>query len=502
MPLPVVYAVFANQEKDYLPYLGQERIAMQDSFKGQESKILLSTLETDNSEELFKDFDKYPKQISIFHYAGHANSQMLQIGNATYLEGLGKELLRQNPAIQLVFLNGCSTKKLVEVLFKRGFNAVIATAVKIEDELAKKFATRFYETWLKGNKISDAYESACNLVLMADKQRFAYLENNRFTEFTGSENDTDEFPWGLYVREDLPAHEREDILNLTIAQLNPEAPKKTSFIANLEPKAEPTTTLDIKEEELEELKQKEDLKEFIFQFNFSEQEQCMHEALKANENFAILGLNNNTEDEAKFLFRLLENRLRNNLRERNIETVFYTLSPKITQKDEVLIWADDYLGKKRQTTFCCFRVEGRVDKVFLKEIVQDILKDYKNGHHKPCIVLFLIKPKFLEDIDIIPHSSEKVAQTKEEDTLQAWIVDTQQSFVSWASNMPKSYYKQDCKAEDVFNDYIYNIDCIENYIDNQKKYVYYLLEKYIQEIGYNLQITDNLEIQLTPCNPK
>lgn len=499
MPLPVVYAVFANQEKDYLPHLGQERKAMQDLFKGKEANITLSTLETDNSEDLFKDFDKYPNQIAIFHYAGHANSQMLQIGNATYLEGLGKELKRQNPAIQFVFLNGCSTKKLVDVLFKQGFKAVIATAVKIEDELAKAFATRFYETWLKGNKISDAYESACNLVLMADKQRFAYLEGNRFTEFTGAEDDTDEFPWGLYVSETLPAPEREAILNLTITQLSTQAPKtaKTSFMANLEPKAEKISAPDKKDEGFEQLKQKEDLKEFIFQFNFFEQEQYMHEALKANGNFAVLGLDNNTADEAKFLFRLFENRLRNTLPESEIATFSYKITPNITDKGKVLDFADMYLGRKRQATLCCFQVEGRVEKEILTEIVQEILMSYKDGHHKPCVVLFLIKPKLVAEIDIVPHSSEKVAKTKEEDTLQAWIVDTQQSFVSWASSIPKNYHKENCKAEDVFNDYVYEIDCIENYIGNQKKYVYYLLEKYIQEIGYNLQITDNLEIKLT-----
>jgi hypothetical protein len=252
----------------------------------------------------------------------------------------------------------------------------------------------------------------------------------------------------------------------------------------------------------EELEKEEALKDVVFNFNFFEQEQYVQEVLRNHANFAILGLNNNTEDEAKFLFRLLESRWRNSLEEKEIESVFYTLSPKIASEDEILDFVDNYLPKKRKAIFLCIKIENKVDKAFLKKIVEQILKEYKTERQKPCLVFFLIKPKFVEDIQIVPHSSEKVAQTKTEETLQEWREITKKSFLTWASTIPEQYTKQNRPPDDIFTDYIGEIDCIDNYIENQKKYVYYLLEEYMKEIGYELQIDDNLELQLSPCNPK
>jgi hypothetical protein len=62
--------------------------------------------------------------------------------------------------LKLVFLNGCSTKGQVELLFAAGVKAVIATSRPINDPKAKDFAVAFYEALANKRTIKRAFDLA------------------------------------------------------------------------------------------------------------------------------------------------------------------------------------------------------------------------------------------------------------------------------------------------------------------------------------------------------
>ena len=106
--------------------------------------------------------------FQIFHFAGHAFDQKLQFQGDLELEstcmvfpqGLA-ELVTHFHALQLVFLNGCSTNNQVQFFLDKGVEAVIATTRPLKDEYGFQFAQRFYESFFKSELgLKDAFEFA------------------------------------------------------------------------------------------------------------------------------------------------------------------------------------------------------------------------------------------------------------------------------------------------------------------------------------------------------
>lgn len=84
-------------------------------------------------------------QLRIFLYSGHAGRDKLLLeGQAANAEGIAY-LLGQCPNLQLVFLNGCSTKGQVYSLLQKGIPVVIATSAPVEDKKANEFSSRFFQ---------------------------------------------------------------------------------------------------------------------------------------------------------------------------------------------------------------------------------------------------------------------------------------------------------------------------------------------------------------------
>jgi hypothetical protein len=152
----------------------------------------------------------WENQVSIFHFGGHANTKGLMLQDAyTLFEPLAQELIQRNTeSLQLVFLNGCSTQSLVQVLFELGAKAVIATSAEVQDAMASNFAIRFYQNLAQGDNIQTAYQSAWNFTVakyQSQEKRFRsagqILRRSELGENIHSPHDNS-FPWGLYVDDD------------------------------------------------------------------------------------------------------------------------------------------------------------------------------------------------------------------------------------------------------------------------------------------------------------
>ena len=88
-------------------------------------------------------------------------------GAVAHAEGLAT-FLGQRRNLQLVFLNGCSTRAQAAGLLEAGVAAVIATARAIEDAVAREFAAAFYTELAAGrDRCAPPIEAARGRVLAA-----------------------------------------------------------------------------------------------------------------------------------------------------------------------------------------------------------------------------------------------------------------------------------------------------------------------------------------------
>lgn len=112
--------------------------------------------------------------FQVFHFAGHAIDKDLQFNDrmptmeemestATYLVNVGglAQIIKAIHPIQLVFLNGCSTKTQVDAFKNAGIPAVIYTCKPLNDQLGIWFAQQFYLAFFKeNNTLQQAFEIA------------------------------------------------------------------------------------------------------------------------------------------------------------------------------------------------------------------------------------------------------------------------------------------------------------------------------------------------------
>ena len=147
---PIIILAFSNDQDAYLQMIVRERKSIFKALQQHQDRGYIQVHKEENTsiEDIFDLFNRYAGRIAIFHYGGHANGTHLQleagVGKAEMADATGlAQLLGQQKALQLVFLNGCATQDQVEKLFSCGVKAVIATAVPINDEMATEFAEQF-----------------------------------------------------------------------------------------------------------------------------------------------------------------------------------------------------------------------------------------------------------------------------------------------------------------------------------------------------------------------
>ena len=206
MNKPIFFFAFANnlfEERNYLRNLPDEMRAIRSALKQAERAGLCTIVERSNVtiDEIFSVFQdgQYANNITLFHFAGHADSYHLLLESAdqkkslAHAEGLMAFLGRQQ-GLQLVFLNGCSTEKQATALIEAGIHAVIGTATRINDETAKTLAARFYRGLGNGASFSKAWQDA------VDEQK---TKGGGFYRggLNLSEALPDRFPWELHIRE-------------------------------------------------------------------------------------------------------------------------------------------------------------------------------------------------------------------------------------------------------------------------------------------------------------
>jgi len=146
--LPVIVLAFANEQEGhrYLRDLPEELRQLQAILEAAEGKGLCKLVVRPNArlDQILETFTEHRDRVAILHYGGHAGGDRLFLestgteGAVAHAEGLAT-FLGQRRNLQLVFLNGCSTRAQAAGLLDAGVAAVIATARAIEDAIALEF---------------------------------------------------------------------------------------------------------------------------------------------------------------------------------------------------------------------------------------------------------------------------------------------------------------------------------------------------------------------------
>lgn len=219
--IPIILIAIANGNESYLDNLKQEVAHIQDALKQAVNQNIceIVIIEKTTIDKLFSAFrnPKYRNRISIFHYAGHANSYSLLLeteagGNQkASSKGLVPFLARED-SIQLIFLNGCSTEQQAKELIDEGIPAVIGTSESVADTIAMNLSKRFYHSIGVGLDIAASWKDAENEIKMSFENKiFRSLDLHKNNSFEGH-------PWDLYIRKGA---EQVNKWNLPDASNNP-----------------------------------------------------------------------------------------------------------------------------------------------------------------------------------------------------------------------------------------------------------------------------------------
>ncbi len=181
---PIALVLFSNDLDRFLPSVERERKLVEEALEAYNdtNRLKVITRSSVGVEEIFRLFNRYQGRIALFHFAGHAGGEGLQlnkdfsdneIGNAGGLADLFRREV-ENGQLQLVFLNGCSTQPQLAGLQAAGVPSVISTRCPIEDQKALHLAKQFYRT-LGGTDQADPFADPATID-QAFERAIAYLK--------------------------------------------------------------------------------------------------------------------------------------------------------------------------------------------------------------------------------------------------------------------------------------------------------------------------------------
>jgi hypothetical protein len=208
---PVVLLAFANDPDDRLKNLRRERQSIERAlFHADDSQaIKLVKAEQTSTDYLFEQFSVHADRVAIFHYGGHANGGALRLeseagaAETAHAGGLA-QLLGLQKGLKLVFLNGCATKGQVKLLLDKGVQAVIATAVPIDDLMATEFAEQFYTELGRGQPVGRAFNTASSFV--GTHYNLQTIQgSSRSFDAVADDSGSAELTWGLYIADGATA---------------------------------------------------------------------------------------------------------------------------------------------------------------------------------------------------------------------------------------------------------------------------------------------------------
>ncbi|MEM6800592.1 MAG: protein kinase [Bacteroidota bacterium] len=212
---PVIVLAYANErtEHGFLRQLTTELKEIMNALEPavQKGRIHLKVIPAASQKEIQEVFQDewYNERIWIFHYGGHADKDQLWLetedgSNESFFSlGLAKFLGAQK-GLKLVFLNGCATERHAQLLLEEDVPAVIATSEKINDLMARQFATTFYAGMAGGASIEESFAEAEGILLGNNDPSSFLIETGNRSLYWEEETEEEQLdlPWKLVFQEE------------------------------------------------------------------------------------------------------------------------------------------------------------------------------------------------------------------------------------------------------------------------------------------------------------
>ncbi len=205
--LPAILLAFANDQsgKSFLRSIAKEQNAINKALQKLEDEgickvITLADASAKDIYDTFRDYD-----VRIFHYGGHADGDYMHLASEMGAERtIDAEhfatYMGQRNSLKLVFLNGCATYNQGNFLLRNGIPYSIITNQKINDDVARDFASYFYGNLAAGDTIPKAFENASSMVKgQYGGETRSLIWEEKEVEETGS------FAWELFNSSDADA---------------------------------------------------------------------------------------------------------------------------------------------------------------------------------------------------------------------------------------------------------------------------------------------------------
>ena len=184
---PIALIVFSNDLDAHLANIETERKVIEEALEhfDDTNRLKVITRSSVTIQELFRLFNRYKGRITLFHFAGHASGQGLQLNDEVLnsetgrAEGIASLFQREveEGLLQLVFLNGCSTLAQVEGLQAAKVPSIIATQCAINDNKAVSFAQQFYRD-LANSDSGTPFNSPPTSIKQAFKTAVSFLKTS------------------------------------------------------------------------------------------------------------------------------------------------------------------------------------------------------------------------------------------------------------------------------------------------------------------------------------
>ncbi len=167
--LPVILCYFAqNPNQIHLSSIEDEHEQIQLLWERNQSsnnpipvQYILRSYRLSNSKQVIKDIEVYGRRIVMFQFSGRiSGSELIFYDSPTQIGGIANIIGEHTPNLKLVVLNGCSSSGMVEVLLKKGVQAVIGTDGNINDEVAMKFSLEFHKCLFDRVSILSAFNKS------------------------------------------------------------------------------------------------------------------------------------------------------------------------------------------------------------------------------------------------------------------------------------------------------------------------------------------------------
>ncbi|MCB0289116.1 MAG: DUF1566 domain-containing protein [Calditrichaeota bacterium] len=209
---PVIFLAFANDlDAGYLYRLKEEKRQLEEALTPVQDILCEVVVKYPAAlRDILKVFQdrRFRDRIAVFHYGGHAEDYRLLLesdsgGRAANSNGLVPFLSGQR-SLQLVFINGCSTKPHALELMEAGIPMVIGTSEPVDDAAATLLSGNFYRALAQGIPLARAWQEAVAGV-NSTYGRAALYRVDRGGQRRRADDLKITFPWEAYYREGAEA---------------------------------------------------------------------------------------------------------------------------------------------------------------------------------------------------------------------------------------------------------------------------------------------------------